>query len=302
MNKQWTYFQAQRWASSFLAAAGKDASAAQFVLTMLHEWSLTTLLSHNRELMPEEERGRYRRAIERIANNEPPQYVVGKAPFFGRRFVVNRDVLIPETETEELIEWVLATMPADRTLRVLDLGTGSGVIGITLALERPRWRVTLSDISTAALKVAVANQRLHGTALPQVASDLFARLGDARYDLIVTNPPYVALSEVGEMDQAVLEHEPPLALFAGEGGLGFYRRLFAEVGDHLAPGGQLFGETGWHQKAGIQRLMEMMAPTATLETRHDLAGRMRMLRAAGFISRQKGEHDDNNQNFSTRRC
>lgn len=300
MNKQWTYFQAQQWASSFLRAAHKDASAAQFVLTMLHEWPLTTLLSHNRELMPLEEQGRYRRAIERIAHNEPPQYVVGKAPFFGRRFVVNRDVLIPETETEELVEWVLATMPADQPLRVLDLGTGSGVIGITLALERPRWRVTLSDISAAALKVAVANQRLHGTALPQFASDLFARLGTTRFDLIVTNPPYVALSEVGEMDPAVLEHEPPLALFASEGGLGFYRRLFATVGDHLTPEGQLFGETGWHQEAGIKHLVHELAPTATIETRHDLADRMRMIRATGFASQNKGESNDENQNFSTR--
>lgn len=300
MNKQWTYFKAQQWASSFLRTAEKDESAAQFVLMMLHEWPLTTLLSHNRDRMPEEECGRYRRAIERIANNEPPQYVVGKAPFFGRRFVVNRDVLIPETETEELVEWVLKELPADRPLRVLDLGTGSGVIGITLALERPRWRVTLSDISAAALKVAVANQRLHGTTLPQVASDLFARLKDARFDLIVTNPPYVALSEVSEMDAAVLEHEPPLALFASEGGLGFYRRLFAEVGDHLAPGGQLFGETGWHQEEGIQQLVNKMAPTATVETRHDLAGRMRMIRATGFVSRNKGENNESNQNFSTR--
>ena len=243
---------------------------------------MTDLLANNRQPMPEEEATRYQRAITRVASSEPAQYVVGKAPFFGRKFVVNRDVLIPETETEELVEWVLDSMPADKELKVLDLGTGSGVIGITLALERPKWQVTLSDISAAALKIALTNQRLHGTNLNQVESDLFARLGDQRFDLIVTNPPYVALSEIDEMDPEVLEYEPPLALFASENGLAFYRRLFAAAGEHLTPRGGLFGETGHRQEERIQRLLKELAPSAKIETRHDIAGRMRMIKVTDF--------------------
>ena len=197
-------------------------------------------------------------------------------------FIVSRDVLIPESETEELVEWVLDTMPKDKPLRVLDLGTGSGVIGITLKLERPLWQVTLSDISAGALRVATANQRLHGTNLPEIESDMFARLADQKFDLIVTNPPYIATSEISLMDKAVLDYEPPVALFADEHGLGFYHRLFESIGDHLAPHGQLFGETGFDQEQSIQDLCHQVAPYAQIETRHDMADRMRMIHAWNF--------------------
>ena len=224
--ESWNYFQAQRWAAGYLKERGLDPQTPEFILKMIHDWNTTTLLMHNRDRMPSEEAVRFRRAIERVADHEPPQYVVGKAPFYGRMFIVSRDVLIPESETEELVEWVLDTMPKDKPLRVLDLGTGSGVIGITLKLERPLWQVTLSDISAGALRVATANQRLHGTNLPEIESDMFARLADQKFDLIVTNPPYIATSEISLMDKAVLDYEPPVALFADEHGLGFYHRLF----------------------------------------------------------------------------
>lgn len=286
MNKSadetWTYFKAQRWAAEYLLERGLDPQTPEFVLKMIHDWNTTTLLMHNRDVMPPDEVARFKKAIERVAANEPAQYVVGKAPFYGRMFIVSRDVLIPESETEELVEWVLSELPADKPLKVLDLGTGSGVIGITLKLERPQWQITLSDISAGALRVAMANQRLHGTNLPEVESDMFARLTDQKYDLIVTNPPYIAPSEVPLMDKAVLEYEPPVALFADEHGLGFYHRLFETIGDHLLPDGQLFGETGFAQEQSIQELCRQVAPNAHLITKHDMADRMRMIRAWGF--------------------
>ncbi|WP_251547303.1 peptide chain release factor N(5)-glutamine methyltransferase [Limosilactobacillus caecicola] len=278
----WTYFQAQRWASSFLKKLNRDPNAPRFVLMMIHGWSDADLLMHNREIMSDDEKQRYQAAILRIAKDEPTQYVVGKAPFFGRTFVVNSDVLIPEVETEDLIEWVLAEMPEKKPLKVLDLGTGSGVIGITLALERPRWQVTLSDISASALRVATANQRLHGTNLRQVTSDLFAELTGERFDLIVTNPPYVSPNALDVIDPAVVKYEPPLALFASENGLGFYHRLFHEIDAHLNPDGVLFGETGYDQEESIQRLFYRLQPTATIQTKHDLADRMRMIKAWNF--------------------
>jgi release factor glutamine methyltransferase len=265
-----------------LKERGLDPQTPEFILKMIHDWNTTTLLMHNRDRMPSEEAVRFRRAIERVADHEPPQYVVGKAPFYGRMFIVSRDVLIPESETEELVEWVLDTMPKGKPLRVLDLGTGSGVIGITLKLERPLWQVTLSDISAGALRVATANQRLHGTNLPEIESDMFARLADQKFDLIVTNPPYIATSEISLMDKAVLDYEPPVALFADEHGLGFYHRLFESIGDHLTPHGQLFGETGFDQEQSIQDLCHQVAPYAQIETRHDMADRMRMIHAWNF--------------------
>ena len=179
---------------------------------------LTPLL-HNRDEMPADEVDWWKDAITRLLNHEPAQYIVGQAPFYGRTFKVNKNVLIPEAETAELIDWVLQEMPS-RPLKVLDLGTGSGVIGITLALERPNWHVSLRDISPAALAVAQENMAKFNLELPLIKSDLFENI-DQQYDLIVTNPPYIDPDDTGEIDQAVLENEPALALFANERGLGF---------------------------------------------------------------------------------
>lgn len=278
----WNYLQAQRWAVDYLKSRGKDPYAPEFLLKMLHDWDTTTLLMHHRDPMPADEQKRFCRAIKRVAEDEPVQYIVGKAPFFNRTFVISPDVLIPEPETEDLVEWVLKDMPKDQPLKVLDLGTGSGVIGITLKLERPNWQVKLSDISADALRVAQANQRLHGTNLPVQESDLFSALEDEKFDVIVTNPPYVSPSAVDQMDQSVLKYEPPLALFASENGLGFYHRLFAEAARHLTPNGRLFGETGYDQEETIQELLKYLNPQAEIETRHDEADKMRMIQAWNF--------------------
>lgn len=274
MNK-WTYFDALTWGKQYLADTGMDPDAPMFILMTLHNWSFTQLVSHYRQIMIDEEVQRFRWAVGQVAQHVPAQYVVGRAPFYGRDFIVNRDVLIPESETEELIEWVLATMPAEQPLRVLDLGTGSGVIGITLALERPRWQVTLSDVSHAALVVAEMNQRLHGTQLTQVQSDLFTEL-TGPFDLIVTNPPYIAVDDPA-VEQSVRENTPGLALYADENGLGIYRRIFMGLETVLAPGGHLFGETGYDQEATIQALFKEVGVTGSLTTKHDINDQMRLI-------------------------
>lgn len=278
----WTYFAAQRWAAGQLAASDVDPSAPQFLLEQRHDWDATHLLLHNRDVMPAAETDWFRAAVAQLLNHVPAQYIVGQTSFYGRQFKVTPAVLVPEAETAELVEWVLAALPADRELRVLDLGTGSGVIGITLALERPCWSVTLSDISPAALAVARENAQRHQLALPLVESDLFANLADQRYDVIVTNPPYIDPAATALMDQAVLENEPRVALFADEHGLGFYHRLFEQAGRHLRPSGQLFGETGYDQEQSIQALLKRCDQQARMAVRHDVAGKMRMIHAWDF--------------------
>lgn len=274
------YFMAQRWAKEQLAGTDVDPQAPQFLLQQRHGWDATHLLLHNRDQMPADEVTWWQDAIRRLLNHEPAQYIIGQAPFYGRLFTVNKDVLIPEAETAELVDWVLKEMPA-RPMKVLDLGTGSGVIGITLALERPQWQVTLSDISPAAIMVAKQNMVRQGVDLAIIESDLFANITD-RYDLIVTNPPYIDRDDIAVMDQAVLENEPATALFADEHGLGFYHRLFATVASHLQPGGQLFGETGYDQEESIQRLLHQVDAHAQIRPRHDVAGKMRMIHAWDF--------------------
>ncbi|WP_283584202.1 peptide chain release factor N(5)-glutamine methyltransferase [Limosilactobacillus difficilis] len=281
-----TYFAALRWAAKQVTETPVDPDAPRFMLLMKHDWDLTALLSHQRDEMPEDEWAWFQRAIRRVLNNEPPQYVVGLAPFYGRTFQVNSDVLVPESETEELVEWVLQTQPAKKDLKVLDLGTGSGVIGITLALERPTWQVTLSDVSAAALKIAARNQERLGTHLPQLQSDLFSQLVEQKFDLIVTNPPYVATTARPAMDAAVVEFEPALALFAGSDGLDFYRRLFDQLPVHLREGGRLYGETGYDQEQSIQHLAKQLLPGWSVTTKHDMADRMRMIRICGGLEKR----------------
>lgn len=281
MNSELTYFQAQKSAKRMLEERQIDPDAVNFVLEMMHDWSPAERLAHNRDIMSNDELKRFQMAIDRVASYEPPQYVVGRAPFYGRTFIVSKSVLIPESETEELVDWVLHDQPADRPLKVLDLGTGSGVIGITLANERPRWQVVMSDVSADALRVAKANQVLQGASGQLVLSDLFDGLGDQQFDLIVTNPPYVATTAVDELDEAVRDYEPGLALFAGTDGLDFYRRLFKQLADHLKPGGKLYGETGYDQEEAIKQLGAELLPDKELTTRHDIADRMRMIRICG---------------------
>lgn len=276
-----TYFAAQRWAKEQLAGTDVDSASPQFLLQMHHGWDATHLLLHNRDQMPDDEQAWFYQAVRRLLGHEPAQYIAGQAPFYGRIFTVTPDVLIPEAETAELVDWVLTTVP-DRPLSVLDLGTGSGVIGITLALERPHWRVTLSDVSPAALTVAQQNVGHFELDLPVVESDLFAGMADQRFDLIVTNPPYIDPAATSLMDTAVLKYEPDLALFADEAGLGFYHRLFTQAGNHLTRTGQLFGETGFDQERSIQDLLHRCDRQAQIETRHDVADKMRMIHVWDF--------------------
>ena len=281
-SSSWTYFAAQHWAKDQLAGSDVDPHAPQFLLEQHHGWDTTHLLVHNRDQMPATEARWFRAAIAQLFDHVPAQYITGKTSFYGREFRVTPDVLIPEPETAELVDWVLSSTDANQPYRVLDLGTGSGVIGITLGLERPHWTVTLSDISPAALDVARENAHRQGLELTLVESDLFNHLADQRYDLIVTNPPYVDRAATAVMDRAVIEHEPALALFADEQGLGFYHRLFDQAGAHLRPGGQLFGETGYDQEESIQMLLKECDHDAHMAVRHDVAGKMRMIHAWDF--------------------
>lgn len=281
MTKQ-TYFMAVRKSQPLLADHHCDQNGLRYFLMATHRWDETHWLLHQRNLIPDTEQEKVALALKRLLNHEPPQYVAGLAPFYGRWFRVNPDVLIPEDETVDLVDWAFDQLPADRPLRVLDLGTGSGCIGITVALERPRWSVVASDISKSALKVARANAKHLDASVDFVASDLFARLAGMRFDAVITNPPYVAKGETAVMDRAVLDYEPHLALFAGTDGLDFYRRLFAELPAHLTAGGQLFGETGFRQEETIVKEFNRLLPGATIQTRHDAAGKMRMIHGCDF--------------------
>jgi release factor glutamine methyltransferase len=224
-------------------------------LLLLHTTRMTKadLLTHPERELTERQSNHYQAAIARRALHEPVQYIIGTQEFYGRPFIVNPLVLIPRPETEHLVEAALALTP--RPSRILDIGTGSGILAITLALELPHATITATDISAPALAVAQQNARSLGADhLRFVASNLFAKLDDARFDCIVSNPPYVSSNE--ELEPQVRDYEPATALYASEDGLAIYRRLIPEASSHLEPAGSLLLEIGQGQRDAIAALLE----------------------------------------------
>jgi len=173
----------------------------------------------------------------------PLQYIVGRQEFYGRYFSVNPSVLIPRPETELVVERVLALQPAAGS-RIIDVGAGSGCIGITLALELPLTRVILTDVSFEALQTARGNARQLGADTPILCMDLLDA-ASGPFDFIVSNPPYVSYAETSQLQREVREHEPHVALFAGDDGLAPYRRLIPSAEQTLRPGGYLTMEIGF---------------------------------------------------------
>ncbi|MDD4223133.1 MAG: peptide chain release factor N(5)-glutamine methyltransferase [Candidatus Cloacimonetes bacterium] len=215
----------------------------------------------------------FRAGIHRLLTSEPPQYILGKAWFWGLELQVDHRVLIPRPETEGLVEIALTLLKPDA--RVLEIGTGSGAIAIALAKSRPELRIAATDISNPVLELARANASRHGCAIDFVLADLFPP-GDARFDLVISNPPYVSPEEYSELEPGVRDFEPPLALLAQEDGLEFYRRIFLRLHNYLQDDGMALFEHGYSQRAGIINLGAKAGFDCFL-AQDDLAGRNRYL-------------------------
>jgi release factor glutamine methyltransferase len=211
--------------------------------------------------------------VERRAAGEPLQYLLGEWEFLGRTFGVDPRALIPRGETEAIVEE--ARRAAPDAVRLADLGTGSGVLAVSLALERPRARVLALDRSPAALALAAANARRHGVAgrVRLAASDWLSALGaGARFDLVVANPPYVPLSDRPHLSKTVSEHEPGLALYGGDDGLDPLRAILAALPAFLERDAPFVFEFGYSQANDVSALVEA-APGFRLErVRLDAAG------------------------------
>jgi release factor glutamine methyltransferase len=227
----------------------------------------------------------YGRYLHQRIEGKPTQYITGKQEFYGRDFHVTPDVLIPRPETEHLIEVVLAALAGENACptplsqvgqalppAILDVGTGSGAIAITVALET-RAQVTATDISPAALEIAKANAARLAAQVRFLECDL---IPDAKFDLIVSNPPYVALTDKPTLQREVRDHEPELALYGGEDGLDIYRRLIPAAANALNPKGWLMLEIGATQADAVSA---MLASWRQVEIRKDLAGLPRVVTA-----------------------
>lgn len=235
------------------AQAAIGRSEARVLLRQVLGCDEAWLIAHGEAPLSAAQAAQYRALCARRSAGEPVAYITGTREFFGRGFAVNAAVLIPRPETELLVECALERLP--QGAGVLDLGTGSGCIGVTLAAERADLQVLLADASPEALDTARRNaQRWAPANTALLLSDWFSAVGDARFDLIVSNPPYVA-AEDPHLARGDLRFEPRTALASGADGLDDIRRIVAGATDHLAPGGWLLFEHGHDQQAACTALL-----------------------------------------------
>ena len=227
---------------------------------------------------------RYLEYLDRRSDSEPIQYITGEQEFYGLRFHVSPDVLIPRPETEHLVEALLARFPSDRTLNIVDIGTGSGALAVALAHSLPQAKVVAIDLSKAALRVASWNAEEHGVAnrIRFLESDLFNAVPRELFDVVVSNPPYVAEADRHSLESQVRDYEPHEALFAGATGLEMYERLIPQAHEHLKPGGLLVLEIGAGQQKKLERLLR---DWNSLSFAADLQGIPRVA-----IARRKKDH------------
>lgn len=219
--------------------------------------NLAWLIAHQNEMLTPNAISALHAMVERRRAGEPMQYIAGEAEFYGLSLCVNRDVLIPRPETEHLVEAVIEIAATFAEPRIVDIGTGSGAIAVTLAHELADAQIHGTDISAPALAVARANAERHGVAqrVRFYEGDLVAPVAGERFDIVVSNPPYVAERDRESLSVEVREYEPTQALFAGADGLAIYRRLIPAVFEALVPGGFVVLEIGFGQQAALGDLL-----------------------------------------------
>lgn len=218
--------------------------------------------------------------LARLKQREPLQYILQEAPFCGLSFHVEKGVLIPRPETEELVEWIVSDCQKAGKVRILDIGTGSGCIPVALAERLPEAEVASCDISAEALRVAAVNVKRYGGKVTLFQADILQdELPDCRVDVLVSNPPYITESERGEMEANVLDWEPELALFVPDTDpLRFYRRIARKGLDWLTEGGALYFEINRAYGAETVRMLEECG-YRDIALRKDLSGNDRMIKA-----------------------
>lgn len=215
--------------------------------------------------------------FQRLSQNEPAQYIVGETEFHGLKIDVDARALIPRPETEELVELILAEQKGGEPLKVLDIGTGTGIIALSLAKSQPTWQVTATDISLDALALAQENAQKNGISTVIFRqSDVFSNISE-NYDMIVSNPPYIADFEKVDMAKNVLDYEPHLALFADNDGLAIYQKMAENARQFLTEKGKIYLEIGHLQGQAVRRMFQQHFPEKRVRVLQDLAGKDRMI-------------------------
>ena len=261
-----------------LRRQGKEESLARFLLMYILDESPQLFSNSLSEQISKENEDKYFSLIEKhIKEDVPLSHLVGFEYFYDRKYKVTKDVLSPRMETEELIYKVIEYVKASskNNFKILDLCTGSGIIAITLKKELSQFSIDVvaSDISEEAIEVAKENAQSHDATIKFIKSDIFNNI-DNKFDIIVSNPPYIDRKDEVTMQDNVLKYDPHLALFAEEEGMYFYRKIIEQANDYLNENGVMFFEIGYDQKDKIIKLADMNGFSA--EVYRDINGRDRM--------------------------
>ena len=258
-----------------LIAKGEESESLSFVYRSLKNLTFTDFVFALQQEVTGEEKDFVEEIYKKLAEHIPAQYIIGHTEFFGMQLKVDERVLIPRPETEELVELILTENP-ETNLSVLDIGTGSGAIALALVKNRPDWSVTAADISQDALDLARKNAEIHNLNIFLKKSDCFSEIS-SKYDIIVSNPPYISRSDESEVGLNVLHSEPHLALFADEDGLAIYRRIAEDSKDYLNDGGKIYLEIGYKQGQSVPALFKENFPEKQVRTLRDQFGQDRMV-------------------------
>ena len=258
-----------------LIRQGEEAESLSFVYRSLKNLSFTDFVFALQQEVTKEEEVFVKGIFQQLAAHKPAQYIIGQTDFYGMQLKVDERVLIPRPETEELVELILAEN-SEESLKVLDIGTGSGAIALVLAKNRAAWSVTAADISQEALDLASENAKNQKFNIFFKKSDCFAEISE-KYDIIVSNPPYISREDESEVSLNVLHSEPHLALFADEDGLAIYRRIAEDAKDYLKDGGKIYLEIGYKQGQSVPELFRKYLPEKRVRTLKDQFGQDRMV-------------------------
>ena len=258
-----------------LIRQGEEAESLSFVYRSLKNLSFTDFIFALQQEVTEEDKHFVKEIYTKLVAHIPAQYIIGQAEFFGMQLKVDERVLIPRLETEELVELILAENPEGH-LKVLDIGTGSGAIALALAKDRSDWTITAADISQDALDLASENAERLDLEISFIKSDCFSEIC-SKYDIIVSNPPYISRADEEEVGLNVLHSEPHLALFADEDGLAIYRKISEESKGYLTDVGKIYLEIGYKQGQSVPALFMENIPEKRVRTLKDQFGQDRMV-------------------------
>ncbi len=267
--------QALRQASEKLAASSPTAQLdAQVLLSHILQRNTAHLLAWPEKMLDQVQLAQYQQLILQRQQGHPVAHLIGYREFWSLRFSVNNSTLIPRPETETLIEYILEGFSDKKNIKLLDMGTGTGAIAITLACEKPDWEITACDSSIDALTLAENNNTSHQTKVSFVHSNWFSHIAQCGFDIIVSNPPYIANNDPHLLTGDV-RYEPESALTSGDKGMNDIEHLCSHAQDYLTANGHLIIEHGYNQKIQVARCFANNAFTHITQKK-DLAGHTRM--------------------------